>query len=407
VLKMDAEVGSSAMSTQFSDLISGPLSMPRGIYLPIVLVIDALDERLAPSDLLSVITRWVPRQPPVLKFLIISRPEHDLRIVFDDLKSITHQLSLNNDENTNRDIAMFVNEAMPKVARRYSLAAGWPGVDDCSALVAKASGLFVWISTAIKFIDDREVDDPEAQLRIVLDSDPHHSSISTPWDHLDVLYLQVLNQAISSKATERRLQLFRKVVGTIVVLRQPCTALAIGSLLWDGDNGLQSVTQIVRKLQSVLIVPTSSSEPIQVIHPSFIDFITNATRCLDSRFLVQPGVHHKFLVSQSLEIMHKYLKRNICVIDADVLNSEIEDLADRINRYIPQSLQYACKYWANHLSAVPPDPSLCTAVRTFYFEVLLLWLEVSSLLGSVQSASQSLDLIEEWLLVSTLPLIFT
>jgi hypothetical protein len=316
-------------------------------------------------------------------------------------------LSLNNDQHINRDIAMFVNEAMPKVARRYSLAAGWPGVDDCSALVAKASGLFVWISTAIKFIDDREVDDPDAQLRVVLDSGPPQSSILTPWDHLDVLYLQVLNQAMSSKATERRLQLFRKVVGTIVVLRQPCTALAVGSLLEDGDAGPQSVTQVVRKLQSVLIVPTSSSEPIQVIHPSFIDFITNAARCLGSRFLVQPDVHHRLLVSRGLELMHKSLKRNICMIDPGVLNSEVGDLPDRINRYIPPSVQYACKYWANHLSAVTPDPGLCTAIRTFYFEDLLFWLELSSLLGCVQSASQSLDLVEEWLLVSILPLKFT
>jgi anion-transporting ArsA/GET3 family ATPase len=43
VLKKDAEVGSSAMSTQFSDLISGPLSRTGGIYLPIVLIIDGLD----------------------------------------------------------------------------------------------------------------------------------------------------------------------------------------------------------------------------------------------------------------------------------------------------------------------------------------------------------------------------
>jgi Cdc6-like AAA superfamily ATPase len=83
-LKRDAEIGSSAVSTQFSDLISIPLNNADGIYLP---VIDALDECLAPSDLLSVIARWEPPQPPLLKFLITSRPEHDIRIVFDDLKS--------------------------------------------------------------------------------------------------------------------------------------------------------------------------------------------------------------------------------------------------------------------------------------------------------------------------------
>jgi hypothetical protein len=289
---------------------------------------------------------------------------------------------------------MFVNDMMPKVARRYSLTAGWPGVDDCNALVATASGLFVWISTAIKFIDDHEVDDPEAQLRVVLDS-ASQSSISTPWDHLDVLYMQVLNQAMSSKATACRLQLFRKVVGTIVVLRQPGTALDIGSLLEDGDAGPQSVTQIVRRLQSVLIESTSSSEPIQVIHPSFIDFITNAARCLDSRLLVQPDVQHRLLASRGLELMHKSLKHNICMIDPGMLNSEVGDLPDRINRYIPLPVQYACKYWANHLSAVTPDPGLCAAIRTFYFEDLVFWLEVSSLLGCVQSASQSLDLVEE------------
>jgi hypothetical protein len=259
VLRSRAEIGSSPISTQFASLILRPLQQTRNLHLPAVLVVDGLDECAEAHDVLSVIAKNVSHLPPTFKFLITSRPEPDLTDMFDDMKASVRQISLSRDQHVDRDIALFVSTTMPRLARRYSLDADWPGQDNCDALVTKAAGLFIWISTAISFIGDKEV---------------------------DYLYQQVLNQGWSSKVSKFRLQLFLKVVGVIVSLRSPLAANAIGLFISEDEAAPHYIIQTVRKLQSVLVVPTTESEPIQIIHPSFVEFITSADRCIDTRFLI-------------------------------------------------------------------------------------------------------------------------
>jgi hypothetical protein len=363
----------------------------------VVLVVDGLDECTGASDILSVIAKDVSRLPPTFKFLITSRPEPDLTDLFDDIKGSVHPISLNGDRHVDRDIALFVNANMPRLARRFSLDTDWPGKDNRGALVTKAAGLFIWISTAIKFIGDQEVQDPEGRLKVVLECEPGTPQSGT---HLDYLYLQVLKQAWGTKVAEIRLQLFQKVVGIIVSLRSPLTATAIGLFISEDTAAPRAVVQTVRKLQSVLVVPTTASEPIQIIHPSFVEFITSADRCIDPRFLIQPTTHHRSLVCRCLQLIDQYLnKDNICGIESSLLNSEIKDLDERISRNIPEALQYSCIFWANHLSSISFDTEVYALLKVFYYNDLLRWLEVASLLGLVRTAITALDNAYEWLVV--------
>jgi hypothetical protein len=400
VIKWDAEIVHSAFTTQFTKLIVEPLQRSEDLRLPTVVILDGLDECTAPADILSVIANQMARLPMLFKFLVTSRPEPDLREIFEDMGPLVYQISLNQNLYTDRDITLLVNQTMPKLARRYSLAKDWPGRDDSVALVKKAGGLFIWIITALNFIGDKEIDDPEEQLKIVLGPNFGRTSASVPLAHLDALYSQVLKQGWSQKVADRKLQLFQKVIGSIMVLGYPLNGPALGSLIdEDADSGMQAVAQIARKLQAVLIVPKDASNPIQIIHPSFVDFLTNADRCLDARFLIQAPTHHRFLACRSFHIIHKLLKRNICHIEAGLLNSEIRDLEERIGSKIRQVLQYACRSWAGHLAAIAPDFEVVQLVTRFFFEDLLSWLEVSSLLGQIRGAIEALDIAYNWLLV--------
>jgi hypothetical protein len=399
VLRFDSEIGNSAIDTQFERLIASPLETVTGLCLPVVIILDALDECKQPAQILSVIARGIPRLPHFFRLLVTSRPEHDIRGVFDNMKSAVHQVSLNANQHLDRDIAMFIRQNMSALARRHGLPVDWPDIEVCNALLEKARGLFIWISTAMKFISDEEVDDPESQLDIVLDSKPNSSLSSTSWSNLDFLYLQVLTQSLGTKLSERRLQLFQKIVGTIVVLRDPLSPVSLEALFSKPDIGTHSVVQVTRKLQSVLSVPAVDIEPIQIIHPSFVNFITSAKRCQDTRFFVEPAFHDQSIVCCCLRLMHKSLHRNICRVESYPLNSEIDDPAKRIDLHIPEVLRYATRFWADHLLSIPPIPEVVSLLKTFYFEDLLFWIEVSSLLGNVRAATEALDTAQEWLLV--------
>lgn len=97
------------------------------------------------------------------------------------------------------------------------------------------------------------------------------------------------------------------------------------------------------------------------------------------------------------------LRFNICDISTSYKwNADIENIEDVIRDHIPDSLSYACRLWARHVSRVA-DWTESEALRDFVSVLLservLEWLEVMSLtetvpldsLRELESAQQVLD----------------
>jgi hypothetical protein len=86
-----------------------------------------------------------------------------------------------------------------------------------------------------------------------------------------------------------------------------------------------------------------------------------------------------------------------------LLNSELPELPSRVEQYVPETLQYACRYWVEHLLNISPEHAAkgtMVPLRDFLFKHLLHWIELSSLLGQLDAALASLKSLEEWLKVS-------
>jgi hypothetical protein len=104
--------------------------------------------------------------------------------------------------------------------------------------------------------------------------------------------------------------------------------------------------------------------------------------------------------------MQDHLKKDICDIqDMWKLNEEVQDLDERINRFIPANLQYACRHWATHLSeslstASSVDDAVFDALMMFASLHLLHWLEVLSLIGCLGEAMPALRYAQHWASVS-------
>jgi hypothetical protein len=233
--------------------------------------------------------------------------------------------------------------------------------------------LFIFASTAIKFVLDTCHLDPEGQLNLLLTlQSTGESSLSD----LDDLYSCILQSAKPSKHAEVWLGRFKKLVGAILVLQTPLPASILANLLDEADSALKAA---LGNLHSVLAPQSGVSGSIyKVHHKSFPDFIMGPS--CPSEFQIKESEHHEDLAKHCLEVMNRQLKYNICQVPVPS-EDQFKDLDDLLKKglqigHISEELQYAACYWANHLSRVQNMDSSCVdLLEAFSKEHLMHWLE--------------------------------
>jgi hypothetical protein len=397
-LEKDLDLGySTAISHQFQKLIVEPIIAAKTLVNPMLIVIDDLDaldstdERkfLAREAFLDSLAQESQHLPGIVKILITSRTEHDIAETLSSCSSIYPiSLSLQNLE-AQRDIKMLANHLMSKVHTRYPrLSKSWPGDEKIQALVDHAAGLFIWITTACAFIRQRE---PEKRLILVLEGGSQGNAEAT----LDELYRKALLNHVDSQggSNPEFYNSLRQIMGVIATLCNPLSPNALNSFLSLGIHSEDTI----HSLQSFLQV----THVVQPVHPSFVEFLTNKTRCKDDRLFVDLSLYRQQLTKQCLTRMLD-LSRDICHIgDSTKFNVEVDDLESRLQMYVPEDMQYACFFWAQHLVQSPPDGDLYNLVKKFCYKHLLHWVEALSLLKSLNKAFWSLELVNEWIKVSS------
>ena len=88
----------------------------------------------------------------------------------------------------------------------------------------------------------------------------------------------------------------------------------------------------------------------------------------------------------------------MCRLPDAVLNSEVDDLGERIEKHIDHALQYACRSWHKHLFDTIPAQTL-NILHTFLEKKFLFWLEVLSVLGAAREAVDAIGVVRKWLKV--------
>jgi hypothetical protein len=115
--------------------------------------------------------------------------------------------------------------------------------------------------------------------------------------------------------------------------------------------------------------------------------------------LVDEKLIHFKLTGTCLDIMSKSLKKNICNLESPgSLASDVEE--DMIIRCLPSHLQYACRYWVDHLERGSFDIPDGGMVHMFLKTYLLYWLEALSLIGRLSDGFSMVARLEILLTVS-------
>jgi hypothetical protein len=399
IIKEHPTITHTSLITQLEKLLVNPLSE---INIPCVIVIDALDECIdnePSSAILSVLGQFI-KELPLVKFFITGRPEPRIRTGFrlPLLQPITqifllHKVDLTSVDN---DIQLYLTQRLATIAAQRSdldLPTLWPHDGEIEALTKKSSGLFIFASTMVRFIESGHRD-PNQRLQLLLSEVT--STMHEGRSGIDSLYSQILQYAFSDVHEPEEFAEIRHVLGAIVLAFNPLSQRDLSTIL---GTSISLISSTLRQLHSVILVPTNESEKIRIFHKSFPDFLQDNGRCTDIRLHIDPETHHGDMTLSCLELV-KDLKRNPCSLPPFTMNQDIQDLPQLVENKIGGAVQYACAYWAGHLRLSPTtgyfaEQTIDLAINTL--QNAPAWIEVMSLENQLGEVIHSMNSLLDWL----------
>ena len=385
---------------QFRKLVIEPLSesssgKPKGLYekilrklghqeKPIVVLLDALDEcgdAVRRRQVLEVLAEETIGLACILRIIVTSRFEHDIR---SSLESLNHVLLRELDTTSTAsatDILLYFRyrAAQTRNANKdLKLPSNWPGEYAIQKLANRASGIFVWASTAWGYIESTY--DPRKHLEVVLDGNLPPKAEAA----LDALYRTALNSADKWEDMDF-IKDFGAIMGVVISAKNPLSPAAIDQIL-----GLSQERPSLHQLSHLGCV-LSWNPVVRILHPSFTDFLCSRTRCGRDIWFFDPACSNHMLAIHCLQYLCSTLQRNGCNL---TLSQNLE------NATLSESLTYACVFWVDHVCAVKDDiNSIIVHMDKFLNKQLLHWFEAMSILRKSRDTITLLDNLSSWIMV--------
>jgi hypothetical protein len=363
ILETNSKVVDAGLRIQIDELLAKPWQASiaqrkdRDLPTPIV-VVDALDESDRGTEFLEELLRVIHAgQLAGIKFLVTSRP--DPKIV-DLCKSFPpnavcklHEVDTANVQN---DIEKYLREALPELKDEPELA----------LLSQRAGGLFIYATTAVRFISPPHsppsVSEMRSHLQAMLNPEPLTSHADSDERLLvDELYERILGDAFrDARVRATRLRILHTIV---------CAESRINmSVLADLTNTDQdTVERVVESLHAVLFVSPKDG-CVYWYHASFPDFVFSQARARISLSLrrnypthqvidvfCDAPAHHGVLARRCFSVMQESLHFNMCNLPSSyVFDSEVPGLNASIDKTFSPTLRYVSRHWARHLLRAVP-----------------------------------------------------
>ncbi|KAI0037546.1 WD40 repeat-like protein, partial [Auriscalpium vulgare] len=361
---------------------------------PIVIVIDALDESgtvASRYQLLESFAAMLSALPSNFRILLTSRPEEDIVQTFLPSQHILHQnMSDVLRESTNNDILKFIQFKL-----RNAKGIPYPmfQMHHYRILAEKAEGLFQWAYIACSVIKGTT---PSAMF------EEFSSLTSTTFESdkgpLDDIYLYVLSTLVASPNTSQKISKMnacKAILGQVLAAFQPLSADSVKEMYRMSQSSvwIEDFDWALNNLGALLTGVIDYSEPIQIIHTSFRDFLTNRSHS-EEFYIENISHHHDLLARGAIHTLTKLLKFNMCNVPSSYYaNSDVLELKERVHFYFSAWSRYAIQYWGHHFSKSSLDANLESSVIELLEKKFLFWLEALSLLKLVNTATTNLSAI--------------
>ena len=343
---------------------------------PILVVLDALDEcgdSEAQEDLANILKHETRMLPSNIRFLVTSRPEEAIFPLISEAAyhpRICKHVRLDHmSENSKKEVAYYIRHELEKLRgeKRIVVKGNWEWDENIDKLGCAAEGLFIWASTAIKFINEVKAGRFNRLRKLVNDT----RGVGM---NLDMLYATVLENCIDWKDEEMK-EVFSSVFSLILFGKTPLSDVDIDDIL-DYEKG--TTMDILSGLHSLVVF--EPGQPIRIHHTSLYDYLTSM-RC-DGSWFIDADVEKSRIVSRCFVLMKNQLRFNICNLETSFkFNRDVLNLEKRVSERIHPGLLYACRHWASHLRDVPYSNEILSELDNFMYKQLLYWIEVLSLTG--------------------------
>ncbi|EJD08073.1 WD40 repeat-like protein [Fomitiporia mediterranea MF3/22] len=359
----------STLMTQFETLLLGPLRDSVDVVGdPVIIILDALDECGSTEqrqEILKLLKDDFAQLPEKFRFFITSRPENDIMTSL-SLRPHISEIKLDPTLDQSRsDVHAYINDAI-RNAVTDPIPAGFVCDSNMEILGDAAGGLFIWASTVVKLVS--RSDDKVEKLEELVEN--ARSLVG-----LDSLYGTVLEQSGISWEEDKSVERFRKILGLILLGKQPLSDDDIDKLsdLQPGKSHL-----MLRRLHSVLSY--EPGKPVRLHHASFADYLLSPERSGDQRWFVDTNIQRHTITVRCFDVMEQLLHFNMCSLETSfICNDKVPELEKLIAKNIPLHLSYACRFWAEHLGDIPHSADVVRKLTDFAYNYMLYWLEVLTL----------------------------
>ncbi|KAF7367047.1 hypothetical protein MSAN_00963900 [Mycena sanguinolenta] len=295
------------LQVQVERLLEQPLRSAHGNEHPnMVFVIDALDELTDEDITKDLIRRLVSVVHGLaIKLFVTSRPERHIRPHFGAETDFRRVLRLHDIEANlvKADISLYLTHHFNSIRAEQCLPTTWGSTADVEVLAGHAGKLFIYASTAIKYIHDRPRGHLQDLICIKVDT---KGPLTKP---LDDIYGHVLWESMKpDKHNNEEISLTKQILAAVLTLRNPLSVIALGGLL---QVSAEQVREMLDQLHAVIYMPEADDEGvISTFHASFRDFLTTPGRA-PNNLLIDLSAAEAHLFSNCMRVMSSELHFNV------------------------------------------------------------------------------------------------
>lgn len=194
-------------------------------------------------------------------------------------------------------------------------------------------------------------------------------------------------------------RVLRDILGSVAVLCSPLSIFSLSKLLSITE---QKIVETLKHIHAILDIPKEQARPLRLYHPSFRDFLLSKDRCTNMDFWVDEKQAHLTLASNCMRHMSASLKQDICGLEnPGVFITDVE--SSSVEKCLSPELQYACRYWVQHLQKSGIVLHDNGHVHQFLQMHFLHWLEALSWMGRMSEGILAIGSLESIVLVRLIP----
>ena len=327
--------------------------------LPLFVVIDGLDEcsdsrsvelflqalLRPPLHRQTVDTRHIRR----LRIMLVSRPEPHILNVIDQAAIPCKTLKLQDVPTSvvTADIRTHVELALEEMTHRHHWDSGWYSTHDIDFIVSQADILFIYATTALKYLADSKFT-PNKRLQIIRQTGiSGGTGFTRPLEMLYSTILENLGAVDDLEPFEMDL-----IHGVLFCLSCSLSPLRVGDISHLLGMSLGEVRACLHSLSSVALIPSlpeEESHHVKLFHASFRDFLLSSSQHLPARWRLDLRERHQNFTLRCLYILLDALQEGILGRYAD-RHTDVDHVPpEHISRCIPPVLQYASRHWIAHM----------------------------------------------------------